>query len=296
MIKREEEAVISWKNVGDFYRYVNKRLSHRDAIGALLDDSGNVITSCDDKADMFNKYYASTGTIDNGQTPPPHNNITLYSVIETVTFVEAGVITAINKLKPNLSSGPDNLPPLLFKKLKYSMAKPLTLLYNQLMSVGYVPDSWKNAIITPVYKKGAAESVKNYRPISLTCVAGKIMERLVASEIYKHLQYNDLLSSVQHGFVKGKSTCTNLLECFNDWTMILQNKNFVTVAYIDFSKAFDSVSHEKLFTRLYLYGIRGNLLQWIRNFLTNRTHQTRCLLYTSPSPRDGLLSRMPSSA
>ena len=64
-------------------------------------------TSCDDKADMFNNYYASTGTIDNCQTQP-NNNITLCSVVETVTFVEAGVITAINKLKPNLSSGPDN--------------------------------------------------------------------------------------------------------------------------------------------------------------------------------------------
>jgi len=150
--------------MGDFYRYINKRLSHRDAIGALVDDGGNVITSCDDKADMFNHYYASTGTIDNGRIPPNQNNITLYSVAETVTFDETGVITAINKLKPNLSSGPDNLPPLLFKKLQYSIAKPLALLYNQLMSVGYVPDSWKNAIITPVHKKGAAESVKKLSP------------------------------------------------------------------------------------------------------------------------------------
>jgi len=60
---------------------------------------------------------------------------------------------------------------------------------------------------------------KNYRPISLTCVAGKVMERLIANEIYKHLQHNDLLSNVQHGFVNGESTCTNLLECFNDWTV-----------------------------------------------------------------------------
>ena len=275
MVNREEEAVISSKNVGDFYRYINKRLSHRDAIGALVDDSGNVITSCDDKANMFNSYYASAGTVDNGQIPAINNNVILCSVAETVTFAEAEVMKAFNKLKPNLSSGPDNLPPLLFKRLKYSMAKPLALLYNQLMSVGYVPDSWKNAFITPVYKKGPAESVKNYRPISLTCVAGKIMERLVANEIYRHLQHNDLLSSVQHGFVKGKSTCTNLLECFNDWTQMLQNKSSVTVAYIDFTKAFDSVSHKKLFTRLHLYGIRGNLLQWIRNFLTDRTHQTR---------------------
>jgi len=140
------------------------------------------------------------------------------------------VIAAIKKLKPNLSSGPDSLPPLFFKKVKHSLAKPLSSLYSQLLSVGFVPDSWKNAIIIPVFKKGLVEKVNNYRPISLTCVIGKIMERIIAVELYKHLRYNDLLSAVQHGFMKGKSTCTNLLECVNDWTISLQNKKSTTVA------------------------------------------------------------------
>jgi len=114
------------------------------------------------------------------------------------------------------------------------------------MSVGYVPEAWKNAVITPVYKHGPAEMPKNYRPISLTSVAGKLMERRIASALYEHLCCNGLLSSVQHGFVTGKSTCTNLLECINDWTLILQNKDSVTVACIDFSKAFNTVCHVKL--------------------------------------------------
>jgi len=106
-------------------------------------------------------------------------------------------------------------------------------------------------------------------------VAGKLTERRIANALYEHLSCNGLLSSVQHGFVKGKSTCTNLLECINDWTLILQNKDSVTVTYIDFSKAFDTVCHEKLFACLYAYGIRGSVLNWIQNFLTCRTHQTR---------------------
>jgi len=80
---------------------------------------------------------------------------------------------------------------------------------------------------------------------------------------------------VQHGFTKGKSTCTNLLECANDWTISLQNKNSITAAYIDFSRAFDTVSHVKLFARLYSNDIRGVVLLWIQNFFTNRTLQTR---------------------
>ena len=80
---------------------------------------------------------------------------------------------------------------------------------------------------------------------------------------------------MQHGFVKGRSTCTNLLETMTDWTLSVQSNKSVTVAYIAFSRAFDSVSHGKLFARLYAYGIRGDVLTWLKNFLSGRTHQTK---------------------
>jgi len=85
---------------------------------------------------------------------------------------------------------------------------------------------------------------------------------------------HNLLSRAQHGFVKQRSTCTNLLESVNDWTILVQNKKAVTIAYIDFSRAFDSVSHTKLLARLHSYGIR-DVLKWLQNFLKDRTHQTR---------------------
>ena len=101
---------------------------------------------------MFNNYYASVGVIDNGHTPASHT-LSIVEVLETVTFGEAKVIAAIKKLKPNLSSGPDSLPPLFFKKVKYCLAKPLSLLYNQLLSVGFVPDSWKMQLLFQSLKK-----------------------------------------------------------------------------------------------------------------------------------------------
>jgi len=100
------------------------------------------------------------------------------------------------------------------------------------------------------------------------------MERLIAAEIHEHLRYNGLLSGAQYGFIKGKSTRTNLLECITDWTITLQNKKSVTVAYIDFKKASGTVSHEKLF-HVCIHMAYGVLCCCGLTTFTNRTHQTR---------------------
>ena len=119
----------------------------------------------------------------------------------------------------------------------------------------YVPLEWRTAHIVPVHKKGTTGDVNNYRPISLTCVASEILERIVANRILDYLVSNNILHSAQHEFMKRRSTCTNLLDSVNDWTLCVQTKQQVSIAYVDFSKAFDVVSHSKLFTRLHAYGI-----------------------------------------
>jgi len=155
--------VVNSRHLGSFYKYINKRSSHRDAVGALINNSGSIVTSNSDKADVLNAYYASVCITDNGYMPTCPS-LTFTETIETVDFHETGVIAAINKLKPNLSSGPDNIPPIFYKNLKHSISRPLALLFSQMMSVGYVPEAWKNAIITPVYKHGPAEMPKKLSP------------------------------------------------------------------------------------------------------------------------------------
>jgi len=138
--------------------------------------------------------------------------------LTSVTIAESDVMFAINRMKNSFSCR-DDLPPMLFKKLKHILVFPLTLLFNQLLSVAAVPQDWRNTVIIPVLKKGFAGSVTNYRPISLTGVISKIMERVISRKITEYLISNSLLSDAQHGFLKGSSTCTNLLECMNDWTL-----------------------------------------------------------------------------
>jgi len=113
-------------------------------------------------------------------------------------------------MKGNCSSGPDGLPPLLFKKLKYSLCQPLAMPYNQFMSIAYVPCEWKSAVVVPVFKKGVSGLVQNYCPISLTCVVSKIIEQIVSDRIRNHLLANNILHSAQHGFLKHRSTTTKL--------------------------------------------------------------------------------------
>ena len=270
----DEERAIKSNNLGAFYRFVCKRTTNRSGIGVIIDKNGLPITDSQQKANAFNLFFASVGVVDNNVVPHCEN-ITLRSVLDSIIINETDVIRSIDKLRRNSSCGPDLLPPVLFKRLKYCLSRPLTLIYNQLISVGAVPEEWLSAHVIPVFKKGQSGDISNYRPISLTCVQSKILERIIANKILEHLYFYNILCDAQHGFVRRRSTCTNLLESFDDWTLCIQTRQQVSAVYIDFSKAFDVVSHNKLLARLYSYGVRGTVLLWIKNFLSNRTQQTR---------------------
>ena len=206
-----EENIIVANNLGAFYRFINKRIANRSNIGPIINANGQILTDSTAKANVFNAYFSSVGIADNGNIPVCTSPV-LHSVLDSIVVAESDVLWSISRLKINSSSGPDNIPPLLFARLKYCLCYPLTYIFNQLLSVGFVPPEWKNAFITPVHKKGATGAVQNYRPISLTCVASKILERIVCRKIVDHLHYNNILHQAQHGFLKRRSTTTNLLE------------------------------------------------------------------------------------
>nr|VZI32094.1 unnamed protein product [Spirometra erinaceieuropaei] len=131
--------------------------------------------------------------------------------LETVQFSEGMVLTVLLRLKESKSPGPDEIPAKILKELAGELSKPLSMLFHTSFETGYLPPDWKSAWITPLYKGGSRVSANNYRPVSLTSICCKIMEKILKQQLMQFLEQNHLLSDSQHGFRKGRSCVTNLL-------------------------------------------------------------------------------------
>lgn len=195
--------------------------------------------------------------------------------LNNVCFTSDTVYRHLVKLKPKTGGGPDGLAALFLKNVAGTLASPLAFLYNKSFELSTLPTIWKTAVVTPVFKKGSPSLASNYRPISLTCIACKVMESIIKDKLIAYLLENSLITRQQHGFLAKHSTCSQLLECVNDWSIELNLRHSVDVAYIDFQKAFDSVVHSKLCYKLKSYGVSGKLLDWISDFLFNRTQAVK---------------------
>ncbi len=173
------------------------------------------------------------------------------------------------------------------------MAEPLAKIFSKSFECGKLPDEWLTANIRALFKNKGNESVaNNYRPVSLTCVACKVMESVISDKIFQHVKTK--LSKEQHGFLAGKSTVTQLLETLDDWTKAIDKNCIIDVLYIDIAKAFDSVSHPKLLNKLEKYGIRGKLLKWVEAFLSNRRQQV--VVNSSASDEISVTSGVPQGS
>ena len=115
------------------------------------------------------------------------------------------------------------------------------------------------ANVTAIFKKGDRKLLENYKPISLTSVPGKLLERIIRDQIVNHMTTNNLFATCQHGFITGKSCTTQLLEYIKDISQALDKGYGVDVIYLDYQKAFDSVPHKRLLAKLHAYGIRGKV-------------------------------------
>lgn len=146
--------------------------------------------------------------------------------------------------------------------------------------MGVVPKDWKLAKVTPVPKSGNMSDPSNYRPISLTCTAGKILEHIILRHIISYIEEHGLINPHQHGFRRGYSTVTQLTETLHDLALTLDNRGQIDIIFLNLSKAFDRVSHPKLLYKLQNLLGNGMILKWLASYLSNR-HQF--VHYENPS-------------
>ncbi len=168
------------------------------------------------------------------------------------------------------------------------------MIFQRSMDTGGVPEDWKSANVTPIFKKGAKSEPGNYRPVSLTSICCKLLESILRDVLMEHLERNKLINQSQHGFMPKKSCGTNLLEFLEKVTREVDEGNPVDVIFLDFAKAFDKVPKERLLQKLRAHGVQGNILRWIRNWLTGR--RQRVVLNGKCSDWADVLSGVPQGS
>ena len=184
-------------------------------------------------------------------------------------FKTEEILKLLKELNTSKSPGPDQVHSKVLHELSDVVATPLCLIFNSSLKSGIVPDSWKIGQITALCKKGDKKLASNYRPVSLTSIICKIMEKLIRKKIFDHFNRHNVFSNRQFGFIGARSTALQLLVVLEHWTRILDEGGAIYAIYTDFMKAFDKVPHKRLINKLKSYRISDQTCLWIRNFLSN---------------------------
>ena len=222
------------------------------------------------KAELFNDFFGTMYTLDDQQSMPDKPNLNVTQYLSNIEIVKTEVLNLLQKLQTEKSPGPDRIHPCVLKECALELAGPLTTLFQASLMEGELPEEWKEAVVTPVFKKGSRSDVGNYRPVSLTSICCKVMERIIRKRLIQHMLENKFLSENQHGFLQGRSCTTQLLRVVDKLTEIMDQGGAVDMVYLDFAKAFDTVSHRRLLIKLEGYGVRDEVLRWIEKFLVGR--------------------------
>ena len=167
--------------------------------------------------------------------------------------------------------GPDGIPARILKECSCSIAPSLCELFNLSLRVGRLPVEWKAANLTPVHKKGLKEPAENYRPISLLPIIAKVLERFVCKQLYGHVI--TYISLSQHGFLRNRSCITQMLQVLHKIGENLDKNIQTDIIYLDFAKDFDSVDHGIILAKLKQLGVCGRILEWFKDYLTDRTQR-----------------------
>ncbi|MCG8034813.1 MAG: hypothetical protein JAZ03_21935, partial [Candidatus Thiodiazotropha taylori] len=276
-----EDLVSTDRNPKKLYTFINGKRCESSGV-PLLKKDGLGYSDPKSKARILNEQFSSVFTQeDTSRTPSMDTDP--YPTMGSFNVEPQGVKKLLLNLDPHKAQGPDNIPTRLLKDFATEITPALTLIFQASIEEGKVPDDWKTALVTPVFKKGDRTAPANYRPISLTSVCCKLLEHIIHSQVMHHLDLHSILTDQQHGFRKKRSCESQLVITIQDLASAIEEGEQIDAILLDFSKAFDKVPHGRLAQKLHHYGIRGELLHWIESFLSGRHQQVLVEGQESPS-------------
>ena len=268
-------------NIKKTWQTINKLLGKKKStIPSSFNDNGQTYTDPKDIANKFNEYFINIGKLTSHSIPRSVKSFKYYCNIKNVKsfFVSpvlASEILDVSKsLRVNASSGVDDISCKVVKQVIHAIVLPLVHICNLSFVTGKVPLKLKESKVIPVFKNKDPSKFENYRPISILPCFSKILERLMYNRLYRFLTLNNLLSNSQFGF-RSKHSCEHvLIKACERILKSFKDKQFIIGVFLDLSKAFDTMDHSILLTKLKLYGVRGVAYEWFSDYLSNRNQHT----------------------
>lgn len=262
-----------------FWKYVKSQNKNGTYIPTCMTFDSKVSQNLQETVNLFADFFSSVYVNTNVDS-----NISCSDMLESLdisdcTVTIGDIISKLKSLDSRKSAGPDKVPPIFLVNCMHTLSYPIHKLFSKSLSSGVFPDLWKFSLLTPIFKKGNMRDVKNYRPICTMSTLPKLFESLVLDKLISRI--NPTISPLQHGFIKGRSTLSNLILYTNDIVNALIASHQIDSIYTDFSKAFDKVNHRILLRKLKLLGIRGSILEWLKSYLLGRYLAVKVDSFTS---------------
>ncbi|KAK8747748.1 hypothetical protein OTU49_016574, partial [Cherax quadricarinatus] len=283
------------------YSHIRRKTTVKDQVIRLRTEGGELTRNDQEVCEELNRRFKEVFTVETGravgrQHRREHQEGIYQQVLDDIQTTEEEVKKLLSDLDTSKAMGPDNISPWVLREGAEMLCVPLTTIFNTSLETGQLPEKWKTANVVPMFKKGNRNEALNYRPVSLTCIVCKVMEKIIRRRVVEHLERNKIINENQHGFMEGKSCITNLLEFYDKVTEVRhEREGWVDCVFLDCRKAFDTVPHKRLVQKLEdQTHVKGRALQWIREYLTGR--QQRVMVREEVSQWAPVTSRVPQGS